>query len=69
METVESLYCKSVIKPIEEERNKLRSELFKKGVFASEAEKEVLHKYDQLLIEKCKRLEELSREQYEDMHK
>ena len=48
---------KAIIEKIEKETIKLRSRISKKGIFASKLEKELLKKYEKLLIEQYKKLE------------
>lgn len=40
-----------IIKIIETKRNKLRRRIIVKGIFASKKEKEILNKYEKLLME------------------
>ena len=54
-----SVYRELVIIPIEEKRNRLRKEILKENVFFKSKKMDLLKKYDQLLIEKYQRLEEL----------
>lgn len=46
-----------IIKIIEEKILKLRSQISKKGKFASKTEKDLLEKYEKLLLEQYKKLE------------
>ena len=66
MKTNISMYCEKVIYPIEQKKNKLRNSILKKGSAASEEEKELLEKYENLLLEKYKVLEKLLEETLED---
>mgnify|MGYP004628671371 CR=1 FL=1 len=40
-----------IIEILEEKRNKLRNEVMKKKIFSTKMEKEILKKYDELLLE------------------
>lgn len=62
MKTNISMYCEKVIYPIEQKKNELRNIVLKKGAAASEEEKEILEKYENLLLEKYKVLEQLMQE-------
>lgn len=46
-----------IIKGIEEKVIKLRNRIVKKGVFASKKEKEMLKKYEALLLEQYKKID------------
>ena len=57
-----NLYCKIIIKPIEEERNKMRACYYSKNIFKRlnrKIYKEFMDKYDELLLEKYKKVGEL----------
>lgn len=45
-----------IIELIEKKRNKLRNKVLRKGIFASKLEKEILKKYDELLLEEYSKL-------------
>lgn len=58
------MYCEDVIYPIEEKRNQLRSQILRRGG-GSEEETEILEKYEALLLEKYRMLEQLLLEEQE----
>ncbi len=41
----------AIIKILEEKRNKLRNDIMRKKIFSTKKEKEILKKYDELLLE------------------
>lgn len=45
-----------IIKLLEKKRNEIRSRVLRKGIFASKSEKELLDKYDELLLEQYSKL-------------
>ncbi len=54
-----SMYKKLIIMPIEEKRNSLRKEILKENIFSKSKKMDLLKKYDELLIQKYQKLEEL----------
>lgn len=41
----------AIIQILEEKRNKLRNQIMKKKIFSTKLEREILKKYDELLLE------------------